>query len=116
MQISLNQPLTSGEDNYGSLYVSGTWQDYWNATGSTSNYNIGYNNSFTYGSYSLSLQRTYDPNGKKDDSVYLSLSIPLSVFSKDRGNSGGLSNINMDYVPTLKAAQALTRPRVECAR
>lgn len=102
MQISLNQPLTSGEDNFGSLYVSGTWQDYWNATGSTSNYNIGYNNSFTYGSYSLSLQRTYDQNGKKDDSVYLSLSIPLSVFSKDRGNAGGFSNINMGLRSDLK--------------
>src|SRR5690606_34816121 len=102
VQISLNQPLTSGEDNFGSLYVSGTWQDYWNATGSTSNYNIGYNNSFTYGSYSLSLQRTYDQNGKKDDSVYLSLSIPLSVFSKDRGNAGGFSNINMGLRSDLK--------------
>lgn len=104
VQISLNQPLTSGENNFGSLYVSGTWEDYWNATGSTSNYNIGYNNSFTYGSYSLSLQRTYDQYGRKDDSVYLSMSIPLNVFSHNNAGtrSGGFNNINMGIRSDLK--------------
>lgn len=107
VQISLNQPLNSGENSFGSLYVSGTWQDYWNATGSTSNYNIGYNNSFTYGSYSLSLQRTYDQYGKKDDSVYLSLSVPLNVFSHDGSRSGGFSNINMGLRSDLKGGTSV---------
>ena len=107
VQISLNQPLNSGENSFGSLYVSGTWQDYWNATGSTSNYNIGYNNSFTYGSYSLSLQRTYDQYGKKDDSVYLSLSIPLNVFSHDGSRSGGFSNVNMGLRFDLKGGTSV---------
>ena len=102
VQLSLNQPLNSGENNYGSLFVSGTWEDYWNATGSTSNYNIGYNNSFTYGSYSLSFQRTYDQYGTKDDSVYLSLSIPFNVFSHEGSRSGGFSNINMGLRSDLK--------------
>ncbi|EWG67934.1 MULTISPECIES: outer membrane usher protein [unclassified Enterobacter] len=103
VQLSLNQPLKAGEDNYGSLYVSGTWQDYWNGTGSNSNYNVGYNNSFKYGSYSLSVQRTYDQTGKKDDSVYLSLSVPLSVFSNNGGHSsGGFTNINMGLRSDLK--------------
>ncbi|WP_375602569.1 outer membrane usher protein [Enterobacter hormaechei] len=102
VQLSLNQPLNSGENNYGSLFVSGTWEDYWNATGSTSNYNIGYNNSFTYGSYSLSFQRTYDQYGKKDDSVYLSLSIPFNVFSQEGSRSGGFSNVNMGLRSDLK--------------
>jgi len=102
VQLSLNQPLNSGENNYGSLFVSGTWEDYWNATGSTSNYNIGYNNSFTYGSYSLSFQRTYDQYGTKDDSVYLSLSIPFNVFSHDGSRSGGFSNVNMGLRSDLK--------------
>ncbi|MCH5814787.1 hypothetical protein MMB00_24425 [Salmonella enterica] len=38
--------------------MNGTWQDYWNGVGSNSDYNIGYNNSFTYGSYSISVQRS----------------------------------------------------------
>ncbi|MCX8290012.1 outer membrane usher protein [Enterobacter pseudoroggenkampii] len=102
IQVSINQPLQAGDAQYGSLFVSGTWQDYWNGDSSTSNYNIGYNNSFTYGSYSLSLQRTYDQMGAKDDSVYLSLSIPLSVFSNKDGKSGGFSNINMGLRSDLK--------------
>lgn len=102
VQISLNQPLKAAETSLGSLYISGTWQDYWNGTGSNSNYNVGYNNSFTYGSYSLSVQRTYDQTGKKDDSVYVSLSIPLSVFSSDGHRSGGFSNINMGLRSDLK--------------
>lgn len=107
IQVSLNQPLSSGEKDFGSLYVSGTWQDYWNGTGSNSDYNIGYNNSFTYGSYSLSLQRTYDQSGKKDDSVYLSLSVPLSVFDNDGSRSGGFSNINMGLRSDLKGGTSM---------
>lgn len=102
IQISLNQPLRAAEKDYGSLYVSGTWQDYWNGEGSNSNYNVGYNNSFAYGSYSLSLQRTYDQRGQQDDSVYLSLSVPLSVFSQDNSRLAGFSNVNMGLRSDLK--------------
>ncbi|EBX1353129.1 outer membrane usher protein [Salmonella enterica subsp. enterica serovar Okatie] len=102
VQISINQPLQSSDSTYGSVYVSGTWQDYWNGDSSTSNYSLGYNNSFAYGSYSLSLQRSYDQNGAKDDSIYLSLSIPLNVFSNSYDRSGGFSNINMGLHSDMK--------------
>ncbi|RNM54649.1 fimbria/pilus outer membrane usher protein, partial [Salmonella enterica] len=102
VQISINQPLNQGETTWGSVYVSGTWQDYWNDAGSTANYSVGYNNSFAYGSYSVSLQRAYDQNGSKDDSVYLSFSIPLSMFSPDGERSGGFSNINMGLRSDMK--------------
>lgn len=107
IQISLNQPLRAGEQDYGSLYVSGTWQDYWNGEGSNSNYNVGYNNSFAYGSYSLSVQRTYDQVGKQDDSVYLNLSVPLSVFSQDNKRPAGFSNINMGLRSDLQGGSSL---------
>ncbi|EAR6912896.1 outer membrane usher protein [Salmonella enterica] len=102
VQISINQPLNQGETTWGSVYVSGTWQDYWNDAGSTANYSVGYNNSFAYGSYSVSLQRAYDQNGSKDDSVYLSFSIPLSMFSHNGERSGGFSNINMGLRSDMK--------------
>ncbi|EAR9308083.1 outer membrane usher protein [Salmonella enterica subsp. salamae] len=102
VQVSINQPLHTSDATYGSLYVSGTWQDYWNGDSSTSDYNLGYNNSFAYGSYSISLQRSYDQNGAKDDSIYLSVSIPLSVFSTDYSQSGGFSNINMGLHSDMK--------------
>lgn len=102
VQISLNQPLNRNGEDYGSLYVSGTWQDYWNNASSTSDYSLGYNNSFAYGSYSVSVQRTYDDSGEKDDSVYLNVSVPFSVFSKESSQTGGFNNINMSLRSDLK--------------
>lgn len=102
VQISLNQPLNRNGEDYGSLYASGTWQDYWNNASSTSDYSLGYNNSFAYGSYSVSVQRTYDDSGEKDDSVYLNVSIPFSVFSKESSQTGGFNNINMSLRSDLK--------------
>lgn len=102
VQVSINQPLGSSEKSYGSLYITGNWQDYWNGESSTSDYSLGYNNSFAYGSYSLSLQRSYDQTGNKDDSIYVSVSIPLNVFSNGYEHNGGFSNINMGLRSDLK--------------
>ena len=102
VQISLNQPLKFNGEDKGSLYITGTWQDYWNDASSTSDYSVGYNNSFDYGSYSVSVQRTYTESGEKDDSVYLNVSIPFSVFDRDKTLSGGFNNINMSMRSDLK--------------
>lgn len=102
IQVSINQPLGNGDSSYGSLYVSGTWEDYWNTGSSTSDYNIGYNNSFAWGSYSLSLQRSYDQDGTKDDSIYLSVNIPLNIFSQEGSRSGGFSSLNMGLRSDMK--------------
>ena len=106
VQISLNQPLKLNGEDKGSLYITGTWQDYWNDTSSTSDYSVGYNNSFDYGSYSVSVQRTYTESGEKDDSVYLNVSIPFSVFDRDKTLSGGFNNINMSMRSDLKGGSS----------
>ncbi|MBX8461527.1 outer membrane usher protein [Enterobacter sp. RIT637] len=106
VQISLNQPLKFNGEDKGSLYITGTWQDYWNDTSSTSDYSVGYNNSFDYGSYSVSVQRTYTESGEKDDSVYLNVSIPFSVFDRDKTLSGGFNNINMSMRSDLKGGSS----------
>ncbi|MFL4365781.1 outer membrane usher protein [Enterobacter asburiae] len=106
VQISLNQPLKFNGEDKGSLYITGTWQDYWNDASSTSDYSVGYNNSFDYGSYSVSVQRTYTESGEKDDSVYLNVSIPFSVFDRDKTPSGGFNNINMSMRSDLKGGSS----------
>lgn len=73
-----------------------------NDSSSTSDYSVGYNNSFAYGSYSVSVQRTYNETGEKDDSVYLNVSIPFSIFNKDSAQSGGFNNVNMSLRTDLK--------------
>ncbi|RXO39125.1 outer membrane usher protein [Salmonella enterica] len=93
-QLSISQPLRINGDDYGSFYTSGTWENYWDDSSYTSSYNIGYSNSFRYGSYSLSLQRTYDEEGERDDSIYFSVSVPLDVFSSDRKGIAGFNTLN----------------------
>lgn len=102
MQINISQPLSSGKENYGSLYVTGSWQDYWTESGSTSQYSVGYNNAFWLGSYSISLQRSYDEYGEKDDSIYLNLSIPLENLLGHKNPPGGFNTVNMSVNSDFK--------------
>lgn len=102
VQVNVSQPITVGKDDYGSLYVNGSWQDYWTESSSTSQYSMGYNNSFWLGSYSISLQRSYDEYGAKDDSVYLSLNIPLENLLGHNKRPGGFTSINMSVNSDFK--------------
>lgn len=87
--ISLNQPLNFNDEDYGSFYMNGSWMDYWGGSGSRSNYGMGYSKGFRWGSWSVSLQRTWDENNKKDDSVYLSVTLPIeTLFGGKRQESG----------------------------
>ena len=103
-QLSISQPLDFYGENYGSFYVSGTWENYWNDSGSSSSYNIGYSNSFRYGSYSLSLQRSYDEEGQRDDSIYFNISVPLDAFSDDRKGIAGFNTLNMSVNSDTKGS------------
>ncbi|EMY3698831.1 outer membrane usher protein [Salmonella enterica] len=106
VQANISQPLSSGKEDYGSLYVTGSWEDYWSESGSTSQYSIGYNSSFWVGSYSISLQRSYDEYGEKDDSIYLNISIPLeNIFGRDK-RPGGFSSVNMSVNSDFKNSSA----------
>jgi len=78
VQVSINQPLGTDDNSFGSLYVTGSWQNYWDDSRATRQYSAGYSNSFKWGSYSISMQRTYDEDLKKDDSLFVNVSIPLA--------------------------------------
>ncbi|WJW95435.1 outer membrane usher protein [Enterobacter pseudoroggenkampii] len=106
VQVNISQPLSSGKENYGSLYITGSWQDYWTDSSSTSQYSMGYNSSFWLGSYSVSLQRSYDAYGAKDDSVYVNLSIPLENLFGHGKHPGGFSSVNMSVNSDFKDSSA----------
>ncbi len=89
IQVNISQPLRVGEKDYGSVYLTGSWEDYWGSDETTSQYSFGYSDSFRWGSYNISLQRTYDEEGDEDDRLYVSLSIPLNnLFGHDSSLSG----------------------------
>ncbi|POP41582.1 outer membrane usher protein [Superficieibacter electus] len=106
-QVSISQPLEFNDKSYGSFYVTGSWENYWNEDGYTSSYNMGYSNSFSYVSYSLSLQRTYDEDGERDDSIYLNLSIPLSMFSSEGKSLAGFNNLNASMRTDTKGSYGM---------
>lgn len=92
--ISVSQPLNIAYEDYGSLYLSGSWTDYWAAGDSRTEYNVGYSKSVSWGSFSVNLQRSWNIDGEKDDAMYLSVSVPLeNIFGGKRRNSG-FRNLN----------------------
>jgi len=107
VQANISQTLGDGKEQYGSLYVTGSWQNYWNDSGSTEQYSTGYSNSFSWASYSLFLQRSYDEDGEKDDSINLSLSIPLSSLMPNHQRPLGFSTINTDMTNDFKGSNNL---------
>ncbi len=92
--ISLNQSLKNGDINYGSLYLNGSWADYWVTNDSRSSFSAGYSNSLGWASYSINVQRTYDEDNHRDDSVYLSVTIPLDKLLGTDRDSGGFRTLN----------------------
>lgn len=99
--ISLNQNLKSDDISYGSLYLNGSWADYWVTNDTRSSFSAGYSNSLGWASYSISLQRTYDEDDNRDDSVYLSVTLPLDKLLGTDRDSGGFrtlnSSVNSDF-------------------
>ncbi|MNZ33940.1 Outer membrane usher protein HtrE precursor [compost metagenome] len=77
-QVTLNQRL--GE-RAGSLYLSGSRNDYWKSSSIDTTYQVGYNNSFGSLSYSVTAARTRDFDGQYDNQYYLSVSLPLGNSS-----------------------------------
>lgn len=93
--LSVSQPLQDGETDYGSLYLSGSWSNYWANGGSRSNYSAGYGKGFSWGSMSVNLQRTWDEDGRKDDSLYINLSIPLAnLLGGDKNRRSGFDMLS----------------------
>ncbi|WP_234819043.1 fimbria/pilus outer membrane usher protein [Cupriavidus metallidurans] len=75
LQVMLSQILPTG---YGSLYLSGSTQDYWNRDGRDTQFQAGYSNIYKSISYGVSAARQLSLNtGRWDNRVMLTLSLPL---------------------------------------
>lgn len=107
LQVNISQPLKQGETDYGSIYINGSWQNYWNNSGNNSSFSMGYSNAFRYGSYSVSLQRTYDEYGAQDDSLYLSINLPFDALLGRDKRPAGFSNINIGMNSDFKNSNGL---------
>ncbi len=93
VQLTLNQTLGEGR---GSLFAVGSTSSYWNRKGTTTQFQVGYNNNLRIGglnlSYNLSVSRQRDGyTGRLNNQVYANVTIPLGRRS---------------YAPTLSASVA----------
>lgn len=77
VQVTVNQRLGQS----GSVYVTGSSQNYWNRSGTDTLYQAGYTNGFKYGTYSLSAGRSRTMDGELSNDYMLSLTLPLGRSS-----------------------------------
>ncbi|KWK51812.1 fimbrial assembly protein [Burkholderia stagnalis] len=88
LQLTVNQTLPQG---YGSFYLSGSTQDYWNRDGRDTQFQGGYNNNFKRINYGVSMSRQFDLSQRKwNNTVMLTVSMPLG-----RGIHAPYSSTNM---------------------
>ena len=99
MDISLNQSLGNG-----SVYLTGSSQNYWNRDSGNVTFTAGYTSSWKGVNYTLSAQRTTDLlSDRVDKQVELSLSLPLGSDARAptltttafRGNQSNGERVNM---------------------
>lgn len=100
-QLNINQTLAFNGKDYGSFYVSSSWQTYWQSSDKNTQYSAGYSNEFRWGNYSITAQRSYNNDNNKDDRIYVNVSIPLSIFAHDGRNPAGFTNLNSGYSSDL---------------
>jgi len=105
-QANINQPLNFNGEDYGAFYLSGSWTSYWGDSDKTSQYSLGYSNTFRSISWNISLQRSYNEWGDEDDSLYLGLSIPFSSDTRDQ--QPVFSNLSMSANTNFSGSNGFT--------
>ncbi|WP_083659451.1 fimbria/pilus outer membrane usher protein [Pseudomonas sp. PA1(2017)] len=75
MQLTLNQSL----GDKGSIFMTGIRRNYWGHSKPSTQYQLGYNGSLRHLSYSVSAMRSTDSQGKGNNEVYATLSIPIGA-------------------------------------
>ncbi|WP_244479155.1 fimbria/pilus outer membrane usher protein [Stenotrophomonas terrae] len=79
-QLTLNQPLGK---RAGSLYVTGSVSDFYSRTGTSTQYQMGYNNAWRALNFGVSAVRTEEGfSGARDTQYLLSMSMPLGQRSR----------------------------------
>ncbi|MHC3774380.1 fimbria/pilus outer membrane usher protein [Pantoea agglomerans] len=81
-RFSMTASQSFGE-SYGNIYLTGFIQNYWNSTGTNTQFQLGYNNRIGRVSYTLSANRLLYSTGGHDTQLSLDFSIPLGSESKN---------------------------------
>lgn len=90
-RFSMTASQNFGE-SYGNIYLTGFIQNYWNSTGTNTQFQLGYNNRIGRVSYTLSANRLLYSTGGHDTQLSLDFSIPLGSESKNYVTGGATHN------------------------
>lgn len=80
LQMNIDQPLSQG---YGSVYFSGSSQNYWSNNRSTDmTYQAGYSNNYWWGGLNLNLSRSQAHDSSYQNQIMVSVSVPIGTQHK----------------------------------
>ncbi|EDA8960222.1 fimbrial biogenesis outer membrane usher protein, partial [Salmonella enterica subsp. enterica serovar Kottbus] len=99
LRSELDLTVSQSLGPWGSLYVSGSQRDYWNAgQGKQQTGMLGYNVSLSGISYGLSYSRTHDTRRNRDDRrLFMNVSIPLSRWLPGNDSLHQSYSMNANY-------------------
>jgi outer membrane usher protein len=103
LQLTLNQRLRPG---YGSFYLSGSVQGYWNRGGTSTQFQLGYNNSYKSLNYGVAAARQFSlSNGRWESRIMLNIGIPLG---KGQHAPYAMTGLERDASGTVNVQQSVT--------
>jgi len=113
LQLTINQSLPPG---YGTFYLTGSTQNYWNRSETDTQFQIGYNNNFGRINYGISATRQYNlSTGRWDNRILLNIGIPLGngphapySMTSLQHDSNGTNSIQESVSGALGADNAFT--------
>lgn len=101
MQVSVNQTI----GDYGSIYVSGSQQDYWGGDGKEKLLQLGYNTSIYGISYGFNYNYSKNPGMTEADQVFaFNMSVPLDKFMGPSGTWATYSMSSKRHGSTIQQA------------
>jgi outer membrane usher protein len=106
VQLSVSQNF----ENYGSVFLSASAQQYWNRDGSDTFYQAGYTNRYKYGNYSVTAGRTRNANGSMSNQYMVSATMPLGhlrhapLLSTNLSSASGSTNLQANLSGSLGEA------------
>ncbi|WP_461600031.1 fimbria/pilus outer membrane usher protein [Achromobacter marplatensis] len=113
LQLNVSQQFAP---SYGSMYLSGSVEDYWDRGGRGTEFTAGYSNSYRLVNYSLSLGRRLDVLTRKwENQVTLNVSFPIGsnghalyASTSVQHSSNGTSNVSQSVSGTVGERRALS--------
>lgn len=93
-QLALNQSLPG---TLGSIYLTGSWREFWGGSETVENYQLGYNSRLGPLSYGVSALWSQSDNGEDDTQYALNVSLPITSGAGAASLTGALGYSDGGY-------------------